>query len=639
MKKILKNKKRYGIQRFITISLLFMLSTFNDSAVANEHSYLNNLLEHANEIKLYNKKYWHILLHYKKNILGQIESLIDDPNFFLASDGKVNPKSELESTIRALFDGSIDQADPIICKYIARYNWLKEQLKIDPSKVPIYDCKQIKHIKVKSANLAFPTYFMNNPASMFGHTLIILETEYPNKLLNHAVNYAAITNETNGILFAYKGIFGLFDGYYSILPYYKKIQEYSDINQRDIWEYQLNLTETELNRMILHIRELEKISAKYYFFSENCSYNLLFLLEAARPELDLTDQFGPFVIPIDTVKAVKEAGLITKTVYRPSKATKIKHIYKQLNTSDKHLAYNILQGKQDVETLLKFDMNPAQKIRITDYIIAYIQYRFVKRKLTRCNYQKILLQALKVRSKLGQVPENFYPIKRPDSPDNVHSSRRLSAGLGSTENELFHEYSYRFSFSDLLDTDYDKELGIQIELGNTKFRYYSKRKEFQLKSFAVADIVSLVPYNQVLGSFSWKVNFGLSQKTLATEDETLVGKVGTGAGLALYQTFMGLSYAFLETELNVGGGINGDSYQMGGGFSLGLLKKIFSWWKIHGNAKMMAYGFRKNYQAYHYELSQNFRLSRNNQVNISVSGVDRFEQYEKEIMCCWYYFF
>ena len=628
--------KRYGIKTIYAMSLLFMLVCHIQ---AKDSTYLSGLLDYANKIKLYNKKYWHILLHYKKNYLGQIESLIDDPDFFLAPDGKLNPKSELESTIRTFFNHTLEKSDPRICKFVARYKWLIEQLNIDASKVQLFDCEQTKNINVKSASLAFPTYFMNNPASMFGHTLLILETEYPNKLLNHAVNYAAMTNETNGLLFAYKGIFGLFDGYYSIMPYYKKIQEYSDINQRDIWEYQLNLTESELNRMILHIRELEKISTKYYFFSENCSYNLLFLLEAARPDLNLTEKFGPFVIPIDTVKVVKNAGLINKSVYRPSKGTKIKNIYKQLKKSDIDLAHKILQEKKNVQTLLKIDMDHEQKIRINDYIIADIQYQFVTRQLSRCDYKKNIFQALSVRSKLGHVSENFYPINRPDPPENVHSSRRLSAGIGSIENLIFHEYSYRFAFSDLIDTDYDEELGIQIELGKTKFRYYCENSEFQLRSFYVADIVSLVPYNQVFGSFSWKVNFGLAQKKIAIDDETLVGKVSTGAGLAVYQSSLGLTYSFLETELNFGGGLRGDSYQLGGGVSVGLLRKLMPWWKIHGRAKMMVYGFRESKHEFHYSLSQNLRISKNNQINIIVSHFDRFKQYEKELMCCWYYFF
>ncbi|ETR72302.1 MAG: hypothetical protein OMM_07592 [Candidatus Magnetoglobus multicellularis str. Araruama] len=239
----------------------FIVFGFIDNARATN---LQVLLDHVNDIQLYNHRYWFILIHYQTNIFGNVESLIDDPDFFLAADGKINPRSELESTIKLFFNGTLDPSDPKICQFIARYTWLKEQLKTVHPSLPEYEC-HISNVKAKSATLAFPTYFMNNPASMFGHTLLIIETEYPNKLLNHAVNYAAQTDTTNGFLFAFNGIFGLFDGYYSILPYYKKIQEYSDINQRDIWEYQLNLTEPELKRMVLHIRELEKISSHYFF--------------------------------------------------------------------------------------------------------------------------------------------------------------------------------------------------------------------------------------------------------------------------------------------------------------------------------------------------------------------------------------
>ena len=633
--------KRYGKQTGYAISLFFVItfSFFNHfPAQASESNYLNELLVNANKIKLYNDRYWFILLHYKKNYLGKTESLIDDPNFFLAPDGKKNPKSELETTIRSFFSGDLDSSDPLICKFIARYTWLKKQLKVDPLKVQLFDCEQISNINAKSASLAFPTYFMNNPASMFGHTLIIIETDYPNKLLNHAVNYAAISNETNGFVFAFKGIFGLFNGYYSILPYYTKIQEYSDINQRDIWEYQLNLTEPELYKMMMHIRELEKISAKYYFFSENCSYNLLFLIEAARPEIHLTDHCGPFVIPIDTVKLIKQAGLIEQSTYRPSKATKIKHNYKLLTKFDLKIAHHILTDQQPVESLLKLDIEKNQKIRINDYVIGYIQYQFAKRKLSRCDYQQILLQALKVRSKLGTLPENYYHLEKPEPPENVHSSRRLGIGFGKHENRYFHEYSFRFAFSDLIDTDYDKELGIQIELGKTKFRYYSDDHELELESFEIADIVSLVPFNNVLGSFSWKVNFGLSQKMLSNERETLVGKVHTGAGIACYHSILGLSYSFLESELNVGGGLK-DGYYLGGGASIGLLQKITPWWKIHVYARTMGYGFRESYHESIFSLSQNFRITTNNQINIWISGINRFKQYEKEFKICWYLFF
>ena len=167
---------------------------------------------------------------------------------------------------------------------------------------------------------------MNNPASMFGHTFINIETENRSRLLSHAVNYSAFTTETNGLVFALKGLSGFYKGYFSILPYYEKVQEYSDINQRDIWEYRLNFTQAEVKKMVMHIWELQEIYAYYYFFDENCSYHILFLLEAARPGLHLTDQPNWWVIPIDTVRALQDAGVIESAEYRPSRATKIRYL-------------------------------------------------------------------------------------------------------------------------------------------------------------------------------------------------------------------------------------------------------------------------------------------------------------------------
>ncbi|KPA15666.1 conserved hypothetical protein, secreted [Candidatus Magnetomorum sp. HK-1] len=630
--------RRYWKIILFTISPFFIFVFFPyHNLNASDLSYLNHLLETANQKKLHEDRYWSILLHYKKSIFG-IKSLIDDPNFFLAPDGKINPKSELEECIRSFFSGTLKESDPLICKFIARYTWLKEELAVDPKKVPVFECKKINKVNAKSASLSFPTYYMNNPASMFGHTLIIIETEYPNKLLYHAVNYSAFTEETNGFLFAFKGIFGFYDGFYSILPYYTKIQEYSDINQRDIWEYKLNLTESELNKMVLHIRELEKISAKYFFFDENCSYNLLFLLEAGRPTVNLTDQFGQFVAPIDTVKAIKKAGLIEKSVYRPSKATKINQKYKLLTKKFKYTAQKIIDGQQKPDHILTMDIDDEKKIIITDYIVDYLQFLFVKRKLSKCEYQKILFQTLKVRSKLGKARDDLYKIKKPNSPENVHSTRRMSIGSGVRGDKTFYEFSYRFAFSDLIDTDYDDSHGIQIELGNIKFRYDYREDQFELKSFTIADIISITPYDHPFGSFSWKVNFGLSQKMTSEKNESLMWKIATGAGLAFYRPFPGLFYTFLETELDVSG-ILKDNYSLGGGISAGLIKKITPWWKFHSFAKNMYFEFGERYQETSLTLLQNFRISQNNQINIELSGIDRFSEFENIAKIYWYYFF
>ena len=45
---------------------------------------------------------WLRLIHYQKNFFGSYEGSINNNHFYLADDGKTNPKAEMEATI-ALF--------------------------------------------------------------------------------------------------------------------------------------------------------------------------------------------------------------------------------------------------------------------------------------------------------------------------------------------------------------------------------------------------------------------------------------------------------------------------------------------------------------------------------------------------------
>ena len=62
------------------------------------------------------------LLHYRPAFLGGVKSTIDSSNFFLATDGKTNPASELQATLD-LFNGTDTNRQ---CFFPARYAFLKD---------------------------------------------------------------------------------------------------------------------------------------------------------------------------------------------------------------------------------------------------------------------------------------------------------------------------------------------------------------------------------------------------------------------------------------------------------------------------------------------------------------------------------
>ncbi len=611
---------------------------FADQATAD---YADSLIRFASEQKLHEERYWRVLLHYQPT-LSRTESLIDDPQFFLAEDGKFNPASELRATIRAFFREEMEGEAHPICRFIGRYEWLKERLAIDPSKLSVSGCEEfdqvIRELRPKSATLVFPTYYMNSPASMFGHTLITIETHHKSQLLSHAVNYSAQANETNGLLFSIKGLTGFYKGYYSILPYYQKIQEYSDINQRDMWEYPLNLTESEVRRMVRHIWELRNIYADYYFFDENCSYNLLFLLEAARPSLDLTSKFPLWALPIDTVKAMKAEGLIDDVRYRPSKATKIRHKISLLSHENQEIVKNMTNGAWEPETLSSLEIGRAEKIQIADLAAEYLQYQYAKKKVPKAVYQKVLLRTLKARSRLGISDQERYHVPVPDRPDQVHDTNRFHVGVGMQKDRFFQEIGWRPVFCDLLDTDHRHDQGIQLAFADTRFRYYPDDEKLALASLDLIDILSISPRDRFFKPYSWKIRTGFFRKTLSDGEDALVYRINTGGGFALYDDHVGLCYLLMEPELNIGGVLEG-GHSLGIGFSAGLLKRITPSWKWHGSARKIWFESGETHRSTEISLSQNIRLSRNTSINLDISWKKEFGASHGEARVVWHVFF
>lgn len=623
------------------ISLFLCLCLADGMAAAEDSSYLNRLMAEARRKNLAQDRYWRILGHYHSGI-GGTRSLIDDPAFFLSPRGKTDPQAELSATLRAFFEPPVGDAPPAVCRFVARYHWLKRKLHIDASQLPVSRCDKfhelVKTIEPYQASVIFPTYFMNGPASMFGHTLICIETQKGSKLLSHAINYSAKTDETNGLLFALKGLTGFYRGYYSIQPYYQKLQEYRDISQRDIWEYPLNLSPVEVRRMLRHLWELQNIYSDYYFFDENCSYNLLFLLEAARPSLVLSNRFHLSAIPIDTVKLMKKQGLIAGVRYRPSQATQIKARIAGLDRDGAGMARAVARGDRPADEILKMDGQTERRIRTADLAVAYLRYRYAKKILPKARYQKRLLSLLKLRSSLGRAPKELYSIQRPPRPDQMHDSRRLFLGSGATDGDFFLELGFRPAFSDLLDTDYVADAGIQLEFLSSRIRLYPDTNRLALETVDLIDIISISPRDRFFRPWSWKVRTGWDRRIGPDGEPSLFYGLRTGGGLAWHDREGGLWYGFGESELLVSGGLE-ESYALGLGLSAGFLKRIRQNWKLHLFGRHLWYGLGADHQQSQLGIGQNFRIKKNHGLKLELEWERGFDRSQTSVCLSWNLYF
>lgn len=624
---------RAAISFFILLILALSIST--TSPLAADSSYLDALLKAADDKQLYRDRSWEVLLHYKKNLTG-VKSLIDDPDFFLSPDGGKNPKSELEATLKGfLHDGNLGDSHPR-CRFVARYEWLRAELNIDESQLPVVSCKEFdeaySRISPKSAVLVFPAAYINGPASTFGHTLIRIDGDYQSKLLTYAATYAAHANDTNGILYAFKGIFGYYNGYFTILPYYEKIKEYSDLEQRDIWEYRLNLTEEEVSKMLLHLWELKEISSDYYFFDENCSYNLLFLLEAARPSLRLTDEFGSWVIPLDTLRAIMNEGLVEAVEYRPSKGTRIRHIASLLDQYALNSTAMVVANKLEPEDIK--ESRPGDLIKILDLASELLQYRYNKRELTKEEYQGEFLDVLLARSRLGNSEKGDYTIPVPKRPEEGHGSSRLSLGVGLNAGDSFQEVRYRAAQHELSDPSDGYIEGSEIVFFSLTARSSPAYGGVRMEALDIIDIVSISPWDQFFKPTSWKVSTGFLQKTMSDGDDELVFRLNTGGGLAFKNDLVGLYSLMLEPDLSVGGSYK-DGYALGIGPSVAIIRDIADFWKMNLFANAVYYEIGDRHKAYRVTAQQVLGLSRNNSLNLDLTWMRDFDIEQNELKLNW----
>lgn len=570
-------------------------------------------------------------MHYQVGVFG-LRSLVDDADFFLSEGGKVDPQAELEATIRTIFREVKKGTDHPICRFAARFAWLKEVLEIDTARLPFAECERVDkflaQIRPKSVSLVFPASYMSNPASMFGHTLLTIDTSEESKLLSHAINYSAVTEETFGPIFAVKGLFGFYDGYYSMLPYYEKLQEYSDVNHRDIWEYSLNFNEEEVERLLLHASEMDFIGSDYYFFDENCSYNLLFLLDAARPGLNLANQVGWWVTPLDTIIVARNAGLVEEVVYRASKTRKIRYLVSLLSDGGQEITWSVATGKPAPDIVLDRDSSEDEKVLILDAASEYVQYLYTKEHLSKSTYVKRFRDILRVRSLIPTGAER-YEVPTPTRPDKGHGQARVSVGLGLQDDTGFQEFRFRPVYHGFLDSSEGYLNNSKIVFGQITMRHYSTDGATKLEALDVIELGSFVARDRFFKSFSWNVYTGLQRRMLEDGNNHLLYRLNPAFGVSYRMGPPGLFYILSDADFNVSGALE-DNYSLGIGGSLGIMADVTGHWKIHGVGTYRHYGFEEKNDFWEGTIRQSYILSKNTSLEADFTRTKSHDLYETE---------
>jgi hypothetical protein len=636
--------------RWILLLILFW-SPF--TVYAADNAYLEELVQRARQAELSRRAEWLNLLHYKPySYWFGSRSLADDPGFFNAPDGRADATAELEATLAAFFSTAeeTDKTQNPQCRFIARYQWLKQELQFDPARLPPQPCKRFYQWRASldphEITLVFPAAYLNNPASMYGHTLLRIDAKDQDertRLLAYSISYAAGTDETSGLIFAVRGLFGGYPGVFSITPYYLKVREYSDIENRDVWEYQLTLTPEEIDRLVMHAWELRPTHFDYYFFDENCAYHLLSLLEVARPGLRLTDRFRWWAIPSDTVRAVTDQpDLLKRVVYRPASVTIMQQRLTSMPADQRLLARDL--GKQLINANdgRVRELPAFEQAGVLEVGYEYAAYEAATGRSQAPNAAAHRHELLLARSRLEvppQKPEMPVPSVR---PDEGHKTSRIGIGAGSRDGRRFGEIHLRPTYHDLLDHDAGYTRGAQIQFFDMRWRHYQGDDGLRLEEFKPLDIASVSPRNDFFSPVSWKINVGWTRKRFPDGGEPLVFRLHGGPGLAYNApaVFGGnaVYYGFIETALDASTRFE-SNYTLGAGPAIGLLTNVSDRWAVNLQARSLRYGLGDDHWARELVLEQRYALGRQSALRLNLSRKQEFRDYWNSGQLSLYFYF
>lgn len=586
---------------------------------------------------LSDSRQWLALLHYRRRADGELRSEIDSEDFFLAPDGRSNPHSELQYSLDLMLPPGRPGERALICRFPARYDWLRKAASNRRS-APEALCPEVRRaVKDTSAaqlSLVFAESDLTNPASMFGHTFLKIggtRRARGSELLAPTISFGAHTADERGVNFALKGLFGGYRGRFFQMPYYQQVKRYNDLERRSLWEYRLEFDAAEIRRLILHLQELRSAETPYFFIDENCSYQLLGLLEAARPELRLRERFSLTAVPAETVRAVLEApDLLSAVQYIPSAQTRLYSADRQLSSADASWVEALSAGDLEAQELPQ-TLTRERRARVLEAAVELGYYREAA--------EEVLFALQHERSRIGGSSALSAPARPRRRPDEAQVGSRLGFFAGYEDSHGFVETAFRPAYHDRLDMPGGDVSSASLVFLDTRLRYLSDPGQLRLESLKLAQLESLPPRSMFVRPFSWRLEAGVDRFYFKSDQKKLAAEVAGAAGMS-YELRPGTELsALVGADLIISGHFEND-FEVTAGPELRLLRDMVPHrWRAEIELACGYLLLGSDELTYRFKLSQTVSLGMHQALRLSFSRAEQLSAAKDEVLIGWLYYF
>lgn len=593
----------------------------------------------AQQLGLGHHPQWHKLLHYRDtNVFSGLHSEVDDQKFFLSNTGASDPESELFALL-----SKYQNDQTLACQFPARIKWLNQQLQFSADDALFINCDDYnswrEEVGGNNLSLIFPAAYLNNPSSMFGHLFIRVDQQSvddDSSLIAATINYGANVPESDGTAtYTYKGLTGQYPGWVTVQPYYEKVKQYSDLESRDIWEYQIEFSDEQIDLFLSHIWELKEINFDYFFFDENCAYRILTLLEAVIPESTMSDNFPVYAIPSDVVRILNENNFLGKTKYRPSLTTQLKNDYDQLDRSAQKTFQNIVNEPSLIENTSAYEQLEDEEQQKLFYSLAnYARNRLnnIESTQQRDDFARLAYVSL---VKASQI-ESKVQLKAVQTPqirdDEGHETFKVSLGSEYADDNWRSLISVRPAFHSLTDPVAGYLPGAQIEFLKTQLSY---DENLELDQFVLLNIQSLIPVDPIQNRLSWGLDASFN-RFYNQNDSLAYGQLQGNVGKS-YEFLKGYGY-FLATGSTLYSGAFNDNATVNLGAKVGYLHFGGSY-QLNLSVEINENILSSDADQEKYQIEYSHHLNKDLNLNISAAKIEFNDQQDETIRVALDWFF
>jgi len=396
----------------------------------------------------------------------------------------------------------------------------------------------------------------------------------------------------------------------------------------------LALTQAEAERLVEHAWETRSTHFNYYFVTENCSYFLLELLEAARPSLRLSERFRGPVFPAETVRAVLSIpGLVTNRSSRPSLRAQVMARKATLSRDEVDAAEALAKHGREAQRSIS-GWPPQRQARVIDAANDLLRFREGLKKNPSPEFQRKERELLILRGRTGIEPLQKDVPPASDAPETGHRPLRVGVSGGWVESQRlsFEELSLRMSLHDFLDPRRGYLDDAELEMLHLRLRFYNESRKIFPERLDMINILSVSGYDRWIPKTSWTVRvYGAQAHNRGCFGlRCSYGGVESGGGIALRAGRPLLFYLLTSADL-AGGGPFQDHYRIGAGVFAGAVFRLGHVYALKAQARYYFYFLGDHRRAPVFDVGQSLSLGTWAELRIVGEATGRYTEARAEL--------